>query len=218
MLDRLLDDRADDVFGNLLRGSSRLLHGGPKVAGAADLEHAIELAPGSPDVRWIVADAYTYGLPDSERAFAEASLALAGGLDTPRVNAILASAYNAFGDLLAAAVHVARHIELVTTELVATAALQPGTSLSLDLVPGRTYEIPVPVAAGETIAITTSSRDYWDTIAVLRAPDGSPVVGSDDDNAYFAAFEWVAPATGTYRLQVTFFESVNYGQLVVDRG
>ncbi len=217
LLDRLLDLRPDDVFGNLFRGSSRLLHGGPKVAGAADLEHAVELAPSSPDVRWVVADAYTYGLVDPERAFAEASRALAWGLDTPRVHAILAAAYDAFGDVEDAAAHIARHIDLVTTELVPTAPLEPDASLVLDLVPGRTYEIPVPVSAGATIAIATSSRDYWDTIAVLRTPDGSPVVGSDDDNAYFAAFDWVAPVTGTYRLQVTFFESVNSGQLLVDR-
>jgi hypothetical protein len=87
----------------------------------------------------------------------------------------------------------------------------------MDLVPGRTYEIPVAATAGETISIATSSRDFWDSIAVLLAPDRSPVVGSDDDNAYFAAFDWVAPATGTYRLRVTSFESVNTGELVVTR-
>jgi acyl-CoA hydrolase len=43
------------------------------------------------------------------------------------------------------------------------------------------------------------------------------VTGSDDENAYFAAFEWVAKATATYRLRVTFFESVNSGELIVVR-
>ena len=47
--------------------------------------------------------------------------------------------------------------------------------------------------------------------------DGTPVVGSDDANFYFAAFEYVAPVAGTYRLQVTSFESVNTGELVVTR-
>ena len=89
--------------------------------------------------------------------------------------------------------------------------------MTLDLVPGRTYEIPIAVNAGETISIATSSHDYWDTIVVLLAPDGTPVIGSDDDNAYFAAFDWVAAETGTYLLQVTFFESVNQGELVVTR-
>lgn len=175
------------------------------------------LSPTSPDVRYIVADAYTYGLPDTERAFAEATLALDWGLDTPRVHAILASAYNAFGDLEAAAGHIQRHIELVTTELITTPALPEGDSLALDLVPGRTYDIPVGATAGQTISITTSSRDFWDSIAVLLAPDGSPAVGSDDDSAYFAAFDWIAPATGVYRLRVTSFESVSTGELVVSR-
>jgi hypothetical protein len=105
----------------------------------------------------------------------------------------------------------------VTTELVTTPALPAGESLALDLVPGRTYEIPVAATAGETISIATSSRDFWDSIAVLLAPNGSPVVGSDDASAYFAAFDWVAPVTGTYRLQVTSFESINTGKLVVTR-
>ena len=89
--------------------------------------------------------------------------------------------------------------------------------MSLDIVPGRAFEIPIAVTAGQTITIATSSRDYWDTIAVLRAPDGTPVVSSDDENAYFAAFDWVAEETATYMLRVTFFESVNTGALVVAR-
>jgi len=65
------------------RGTSR-------AEGAADLDRAIALAPESPGVRFIVADAYTYGnVPDPQRAFAEASFELAGGLNTPRVRAIL---------------------------------------------------------------------------------------------------------------------------------
>jgi len=89
--------------------------------------------------------------------------------------------------------------------------------LALDLVPGRTYEIPVPAIAGETISIMTSNRDFYDSILVRLAPDGTPVVGSDDSNFYFAGFEWVAEATGTYRLWVTSFESVNTSELVVTR-
>jgi hypothetical protein len=52
---------------------------------------------------------------------------------------------------------------------------------------------------------------------VLLAPDGTPVVGSDDFKFYYAGFDWVAQGTGTYRLQVTSFESVNTGVLVVTR-
>ena len=217
LLNDLLDVRPDDVYGQLFRGSSRLLNGGPKALGAADMDAAIALDPDSPDVRWVVADAYTYGWVDLDRAFAEASLALDGGLDTPRVHAILGAAYNAFGETGAAALSIERHIDLVTAELVAAPALAAGQSLGVDLVPGRTYEIPIAVSAGETLSIATSSKDYWDSIAVLLAPDGSPVLGSDDDSGYHAAFDWVAPATGTYSLRVTFFESLNTGELIVSR-
>lgn len=219
LLEQLLEVDPDDPYGTLFRGSSRLLRGGPgpKLRGEADLARAIALAPESPHVRFVVADAYTYGLPDLERAFAEASLALDWGLDTPRIHAILAAGYNAFGDLAAAATHIERHFELVTTESITTAPLPAGESLALDLVPGRIYAIPIVVTAGETISISTGSRDFWDSIAVLLAPDGTPVVGSDDDNAYHAAFDWVAEETGTYLLHVAFFEAVNTGELVVTR-
>jgi len=217
-LDDLLAVRPDDVYGTLFRGSSRVLQGATKKRGVDDLERAIALAPASADVRYVVADAYTYGLFDPQRAFAEASLALDWGLDTPRVHAILASAYNAFGDQASAASHIKRHIDLVTTELVPASAIEPGGSSSLALVPGRTYEIPVAATAGERISISTTSHDFWDSIAVLLAPDGTPAVGSDDDSGYFAAFDWIAPATGTYRLQVTSFEGVSTGTLVVKRG
>lgn len=90
-------------------------------------------------------------------------------------------------------------------------------ALTLPLVPGRTYEIPVPVTAGQTVSVLTSSPDFYDTILVLLAPDGTPVLGSDDYRQYFAGFEWVAAATGTYRMRVTSFESVNTGDLIVSR-
>ena len=116
-----------------------------------------------------------------------------------------------------AAEHIERHFELVTTELVSTAPLAAGNSATLDLVPGRSYAIPIAASAGQTISISTSSPDFWDSIAVLFAPDGAPVVGSDDDNGYFAEFDWEAVATGTYVLYVSSFESVSTGELVVER-
>jgi tetratricopeptide (TPR) repeat protein len=217
LLNRLLAVQPASPYGNLFRGSSRLLHHANTVNGVADIEYAISLAPQSADVHFIVSDAYTYGLHDPERAFAEATLALNGGLDTPRVHAILATSYAAFGDQLAAASEIQTHIELVTTEVIPTSPINAGDSLSLDLVPGRTYEIPVTVTAGENLSIMTGSPDFYDTILVLLAPDGTPVLGSDDYKFYFAGFEWVAPETATYHLQVTSFESIDTGELVVTR-
>lgn len=218
-LNHLLEVQPDNIYGNLFRGSSRLLQGqgATKVKGIADLEYALMLAPQSADVRFIIADAYTYGVPNPQRAFDEASLALSWGLDTPRVHAILGSSYNSFGNQSSAAGHIKTHIDLVTTELVSTSPISAGITFKLDLVPGRTYEIPVTVNAGETISITTSSKDFWDTILVLLAPDGTPILGADDTVAYFAAFEWTANTTGTFLLRVTSFESVSTGELVVKR-
>ena len=218
LADQLLAISPNNLAGTMFRGSARLLHHGSSQAkGIADLNRAIQLAPTNPHVRFLVADAYTYGLPDAQRAFDEASLALDWGLDTPRIHAILATSYAAFGDVEAAAEHIDVSISLVTQTLVPTAPLNEGGSISLGLVPGRVYAIPVPATAGQAISISTSSPDFWDSIAVLLAPDGTPVVGSDDTNAYFAAFDWVAPQTATYTLKVTSFEAVSTGTLIVDR-
>jgi tetratricopeptide (TPR) repeat protein len=216
LLNHLLTLHPDDVFGNLFRGSSRLLRGATN-AGVADLEHAIALAPENPHLHAIAADAYSYGLPDPQLAFFHAMQALDGGLDIPRVHAILAASYNAFGDLAAAAVHTKRHFDLVTTELVTAPSMLPGDTRDVTLAPGRAIEIPLTAMAGNQISIVTSSRDYWDTIAVLLAPDGIPVIGSDDARSYFAAFDWPATQSGIYRLRVTFFESVNSGVIRVTR-
>ncbi len=218
VLDDLLAVRPDDVFGNLFRGSSRLLKGSSRAAGAADLEYALALAPNSPDVHVLVADAFTYGaLADPTRAFAEASIALAGGLDTPRIHAMLAAAYNAFGNTQQAAIEIKKHLDLVTTELVPTAPLAAGTSMTLDLVGGRTFEIPVAVIAGQPLSVATKMPDYWDTILVVLAPNGTPVIGADDTFKYLAALEWVPAVSGIYRMRVTSFEAVSTGELVVSR-
>jgi tetratricopeptide (TPR) repeat protein len=215
---RLLELQPDDLYGNLFRGSSRVLKGASRAEGALDLEKAIALAPSSPDVRFVVADAYTYGKePGAQRAFDEATAALAGGLNTPRIRAILAASYFAFGDVAAAAQQLEIHLDLVTTQLVGAPPLVAGSTASLAVVPGRTYEVPIVAAAGETIEIVTSSKDFWDTVLVLLAPDGTPIAGNDDYRLFYAGFKWVAPAQGTYRMRVSSFEAVNTGTLMVSR-
>ena len=215
---RLLDVRPDDRVGTLFRGSSRLLHHVQTSRGVADLERAIALDPGNPSVHYIVADAYTYGLSDPQRAHAEATTALDGGLDTARVHAILGAALNALGDTAGAAQHIERHFELVTTELLIGPPLDAGASAALDLVPGRTWEIPIPAVAGQPISIVAGSKDYWDSIVLLLGPDGTPVIGSDDVIGYHAAFDYVPQVTGTFHLRATFFESAITGVLTISRG
>lgn len=215
---RLLDLRPNDLYPNLFLGSSRLLGHKEKAKGVENIAKALMIDPANPHARFIVADAYTYGgLPDPQRAFDEASLALAMGLNTPRIHAILAASLNSFGDLGAAAAHVATSIDMVTAELVPGSPLSVGSTQILALVPGRTFAIPISAVAGQTISITTGSKEIWDTIAVLLAPDGTPVIGADDNIGYFAAFDLVAPATGVYTLRVTSFESVSTGAIKVTR-
>jgi tetratricopeptide (TPR) repeat protein len=217
MLNDLVVMRPKDLFPVLFRGSSRMLSGAAKAKGIADMEKAISMAPSNPNVRWIAADAFTYGVPDPQRAFDEATLALNGGLDTPRVRAILGTSYNKLGNTLAAAYQINKCIDLSIDELVPTSTIAKGTTVDLNFVPDMAYDVPFTVEAGETISIKTDATDYWDSIAVLLAPDGTPVIGSDDDNRYFAEFSYVAPVAGTYHMKLTFFEAVATGVLHVTR-
>jgi hypothetical protein len=217
LLDKLLEHDPANLFATLFRGSSLVLGGLDHRRGLADLERAIALDPDSPDVRYVVADAYTYGAPNADRAFLEATLAFSRGLRTPRVHAILAFGRLARGEDRPAAAHIAAHIELVTTERLTAEPLAAGGSLSLDVVPGRVYHIPVPAVARTTISVSTSSDDFSDSIAVLLDPDGVPVAGSDDENESFAAIDCAAMVTGTFQLLATSFEAVDTGVLRVSR-
>src|SRR5262249_20836103 len=150
LLNQILKLQPDNAYATLFRGSSRQLHHSNVDNGIADLDRAIELAPTSADVRQIVADAFTYGgAKDFDRAYSEASLPLAGGLATPRVHAIPPQPLNAFGDGQGAADHIARHLDLVTPELVPPPPIVPGDTFTLPLVPGRTFAIPVAATGGQ---------------------------------------------------------------------
>jgi hypothetical protein len=146
-------------------------------------------------------------------------LALTNGIDTPRIHAILASAYFAFGQDESAAQELLVHVDLVTNNIVNTAPLAASMDITIDLVPGRTFSIPVSVAAGEVLSIVTTSPsgEISDSIVVLLAPNGTPIFGNDDFNGFYAGFDWTASAPGTYELLVTSFESIGTGQLVVTR-
>jgi hypothetical protein len=102
---------------------------------------------------------------------------------------------------------------------VQTGPLAVGSTVMLDLVPGRTFQIPLQATAGQAIKVATRSTvpSILDTILVVLGPDGSPVVGSDDAVKYFAALDWAPPATGTYQMRVTSFEAISTGPLVVTR-
>jgi hypothetical protein len=115
------------------------------------------------------------------------------------------------------AAEIKKHIDMVTTSLEKAGPLNDGQSLSLPLTPGKTYSIPITLAAGELLSLRTDSPDLYDTILVLIGPSGKPVVGSDDFIDYFAGLDWTASQAGTYHLLVTSFESVSTGELIVSR-
>jgi tetratricopeptide (TPR) repeat protein len=219
VLHKLLKKYPNDRYAVLMRGSSRVLSGTQSNQGLDDLDDAIRLDRQNPHVHFIVADANTYGAQDYNTAFVEANLALCGGLDTPRLHAILAVCYADFGNEAAAAEETQTHIAMVTTDYVNLPPLQVGEVEQRSMVPGQTLVIPIDVVAGEPIKIVTDSPtgEIWDTILVLLAPDGTPLKAADDVIDYFAAIDWPAPAGGTYHLLVTSFEAVSTGELSVSR-
>ena len=213
----LLELMPDNVYATLFRGSSRLFAGDLE-GGEADIARALELAPNSPDVHFIAADAYTYALWDLPRALEQATLARDLGLNTPRVNAILATAYMDQGDETRATQFFADHIAGATSEYVDTEPLAARSSITLAFVPGRTYRIPVEAAAGETLTLLASSEvDGVDTLAVLLDPDGTQVTSNDDYTDLNAGIVRQVEAAGTYTLVIGTFEGAGTGEVVLSR-
>lgn len=219
LIDRLLTVRPHSPYGIMMRGSIRTLSGSDPDGGVLDLDTAIAVDRWNPHVRFIVADAYTYGLPDACRAFWEANLAILWGLDTPRLRAILAAAFFEFGFPQLAAKELDRHIDVVTQAIVTAPPLATGDTQVLDLVPGRTVEIPIQVVAGSTLSLVTDSPsgEISDTIMVLLNSNGVPVTGNDDANGFYAAFDYEVSVGGTYTLLVTSFEAIGTGQMTISR-
>ncbi len=219
LIDQLLIVRPKSPYGVLLRGSIRTLSGNDTAGGINDLEAALALDKWNPHVRFVVADAYTYGVPNASRAFWEASVAILLGLDTPRLRAILAASLFEFGFPELAAKELLRHINTVTQDTVTVSPLAEGDTYTLDLVPGRTFEIPIQATAGTTLSLVTDSPsgEVSDTIMVLLNSNGIAVTGNDDANGFYAAFEYQVPVSSTYKLLVTSFEAIGTGQITISR-
>jgi hypothetical protein len=216
-LDHLLALEPDNRYANAFRGSARYFNEAYE-DGDADFAHALELEPDNPHLYFVLADAYTYGAGDTESALEAALKANELGLDTPRLNMILATAYLAAGDEAKATEYFAQHIESATTEMVETDPLAVGETVTLEIVPGRSYTLPLDVAAGETLTIITDSPDgAVDSMLVLVAPDGSLVTANDDTVELNAGLERQIAEEGTYRLLLTSFEGAGTGQVIVTR-
>lgn len=214
---RLLEQIPDNVYATLFRGSSRLF-AGDVADGEADIARALELAPDSADVHFIAADAYTYALGDLTRALEQATAARDLGLNTPRVNAILATAYMDQGDEALATQYFAEHLAGATSEYVETEPLAAGSPVTLAFVPGRTFRVPIEAEAGETLTLLAASEtDGVDTLAVLLGPDGALVTSNDDHTDLNAGIVQLVDVAGHYTLIIGTFEGAGTGEVVVSR-
>jgi tetratricopeptide (TPR) repeat protein len=212
----ILEIEPDNLYALTFHGSASFFNGDAET-GQRDFARALELAPESADLHFILADGYLYGLGDLEHALEAATTAKELGLDTARVNAIIATVYFNQGDVAAAVPYFAQHIENATQETIAGDSLQAGNSITIHITPGQTYRFPVEVSAGETLAVTTTSPDEVDTIMVLRAADSSLVIGNDDAVDLNAGFEQEIADADTYTLLLSTFEGAGSGQIILSR-
>jgi len=135
-----------------VRGASRLLKGTSRVDGAAELNRAIAFASANSGIRFIVADAHTYGnVPDPQPAFAKASFGLAGALNTPRVHRF-SQRVSRCHNQLAAAAELRTHIGAEGDSAGSSRTLYCQRHGYTPLVVGRSYEISVPATAGEALS------------------------------------------------------------------
>lgn len=216
VLDQMLTLDPDNQYARVFRGSSHFFMGDPE-SGEADFAVALEQQPGNADLYFIIADAWLYGAGDLENALDAALVASEAGLDTPRMNAILGSAYFGLGDEELALDYFGRHIDSATAEIIEADPLAAGDSVAIDILPGETYLFPIDVAAGETLVLTTTSEDGVDSIMVLADADGELVTGNDDSEGFNAGFEWTADEAGSYVLLLSTFEGAGTGEIILTR-
>lgn len=216
-LDQLLKLEPDNLYALTFHGSSSFFAGNTEI-GERNFERALELAPESADLYFILADGYTYALGDFERALEAVTTAHDLGLDTARVNAIFGTAYFYLGEEAQAIPYFANHIERATVEAVKGETLKRGESVVLDFKPGQTYHLTVEAGIGETLRIAaTSAVDKVDTIMVLLAEDGTLITGNDDSVELNAGFTYEIDNAGTYTLLVSSFEAAGSGEVTVTR-
>lgn len=219
MFDHVLVQDSNNRVAVAMRASSRLLSQLDPNGGLSDLRRALAMDATNPHLRFLAADAYTYGERDYAKAFYQASRAMLGGLDTPRLHAILAVCYANFGFDELAAEETLEHISMVTSENVRGGSLHAHQTKSWDMTPGQTIVMSIHLDAGEVLDIATDgpTGTVWDTILVLLDPNGNPVASADDVIDYYAALDYTAPHAGDNKLLVTSFESVQSGTMTVSR-
>ena len=217
VLNQLLDVAPDDLFGTLFRGSSRLLHGKTTAKGVAELEPGNRARSGQPR-RPVHRCGRVHLRPARSRSCRGRSepRPRLGPRHCPRPRHPCRLAQRV---RRAVAGRRAHRASLRPRHDRAHQHSAPGGRRSGDARsrPGAVVRHPDRgKCRADDLDLDVQPR-LWDSIAVLFAPDGAPVVGSDDDNVYLAEFDWEAVATGTYVLYVTSFESVSTGELVVER-
>jgi tetratricopeptide (TPR) repeat protein len=225
-LEHILELEPNNLYGLVVRGNNHFFMN-EQEAGEADFASALELVPESADVYFMMADGYLYGLGNLELALEAVSRAAELGLDTPRTDAIFATCYFYLGEIDRSLPYYASHIQRTTLETIEGESLNSGQEMTIYIMPGQSYLIPVEASTDETLIITVSSAildtgemgvyNEVDSIMLLLDPDGEIVTGNDDNEGLNAGFEYSVSEAGTYTLLLGTFEGAGLGEIVLSR-
>lgn len=128
--------------------------------------------------------------------------------------------YELSGNPQAAVQDYLAYVRLNEMENIAGQPLIPGAPVTLDMIDGRVYTLPLSVQAGQVVDIVASSpNDRADPLIVLVGTDGTTALAGNDDEVtgdFTAAIhDFSVPANGTYTLLVTHSDGGNQGPVNV---
>ncbi|MDX1994655.1 MAG: tetratricopeptide repeat protein [bacterium] len=167
-------------------------------------------------------------LADGDCAAAMEEFTEAVRLDPNQLYAWISRAYcrSILGEDQPAAEDALRFVELQEQEVIEGDALETDEIVTLEMVYGRVYRLPLELREGETITLSAVPEpDGVDTLIVLLAPDGTPLIHNDDYDLSNTVLEsrivnFPVPESGTYTLIVTHAGGNNTGAVgvVLERG
>jgi tetratricopeptide (TPR) repeat protein len=118
------------------------------------------------------------------------------------------------GNAAGAAPDYAQYVRLNTRLFYPPQAAAPGTPAMVSIQPNDAAQLTFTLAAGQAITITAEGSGV-DPVLVLLAPDSTVLAGSDDpqmDVPSPVIQGFVAPADGTYTLQIASSDTARAGQ------
>ncbi|MBL8152674.1 MAG: hypothetical protein JNM70_00705 [Anaerolineae bacterium] len=184
---------------------------------AADYEKAAAFDPKNPGIVFNMAMSSFFGQElTNANSYLDETAQL--GATSPLVTLFMGDVDAAAGDAALAAQHYLDYMALVAPTVVPAGTLVLNERLTVPVHPGETYHFSVDLKVGEVWKVNTSvgfKAPWMDPVLVLLAPDGTPLIGNNDDlpgePAGNAALTYTPEVTGTYTLVMTTYAGIGEG-------